>query len=186
MRKPKLSININKKHIIIACLTLILGISVYVNYAITNNAKLKPTDVLTGMEINEVYGNITYTNGETYSEYSSDDYFAQARLDKVTSRDEAVETLKMILGGGDITEEEIATYTESALTLSALIESESNIENLIKASGYQDCIVYLDGENASIVVKSDGLTSSEVASIKEILLSQVSVLSENIRIFEIK
>ncbi len=186
MRKPKLSININKKHIILTCLTLILGISVYVNYALTNNDGIKPTEVIQGIDVDEVYGETKYVNGTEYSEYSSDDYFAQARLDKMTSRDEAIETLKMILGGGDVTDEEIATYTESALTLSTLIESESVIENLIKAAGYEDCIVYLDGDNASIVVKSDGLTASQAASIKDILLSEVSVLAENIRIFEVK
>ena len=47
MRKPKLSINLNKRHIILACLTLMLGIAVYVNYALTGTA-LKPTDVVEG------------------------------------------------------------------------------------------------------------------------------------------
>ena len=186
MRKPKLSISINKKHIILACLTLLLGISVYVNYALTQNTTLKPTEVFDGIDVDSAYGEVKYVNGAEYSEYSSDDYFAQARIDKMTSRDEAVETLKMMLGGGDVTDEEIATYTESALTLSAMIESESTIENLIKASGFDDCVVYLDEDTASIVVKSDGLTASDAAPIKDILLSEVSVLAENIRIFEVK
>lgn len=186
MRKPKLSFNLNKRHVILACLTLMLGIAVYVNYALSGGSLLESTDVVEGIDLNEAYGEVRYVNGTEYSSYSSDDYFAQARLDKVTSRDEAVETLRMMLGGGDVTEEEIATYTESALTLSALIESESVIESLIKAAGYDDCVVYLDGENASIVVKTDGLSAAQAADIKDILLSEVSVLAENIRIFEVK
>lgn len=185
MRKPKLSINLNKRHVILACLTLMLGIAVYVNYALTGTA-LQPTDVVEGIDLNDSYGEVRYVNGTEYINYSSEDYFAQARLDKITSRDKAVETLTMMLGGGDVTEEEIATYTESALTLSALIESESTIESLIKAAGYEDCVVYLDGENASIVVKTDGLSAAQAADIKDILLSEVSVLAENIRIFEVK
>ena len=74
----------------------------------------------------------------------------------------------MVLGGGDITGEEIAAYTEDAVALSSLIESETVIEDLVKASGFEDCVVYLDGENASIVVKSDGLTPAQAAQIKEI------------------
>ena len=47
-------------------------------------------------------------------------------------------------------------------------------------------MVYLDGDNASIVVKSDGLTAAQAAQIKDILLSEVDVANENIRIFEVK
>ena len=92
----------------------------------------------------------------------------------------------MVLSGQDITQEEIAVYTEEAISLTALIESENVIESLIKAAGYDDCVVYLDNDNASIVVKTDGLTSSDAAEIKDILLSEVYVLNENIRIFEVK
>jgi len=73
-----------------------------------------------------------------------------------------------------------------AVNVSQLSESESKIESLIKAQGFEDCVVYLDGETASIVVRSDGLLSSEAAQIKDILLSEVEVASENIRIFEVE
>ncbi len=184
-RKLKLNFNLGKKHIILACLTLLLGIAVYANYELSKS-ELKPTDVVNGINMNSAYGELTYVNGTQVSDYSSDDYFAQARLNKLTSRDEAVETLKMVLGGGDITNEEMATYADDAMALSSQIESETVIEDLIKASGFEDCVCYLDGENASIVVKSDGLTSAQVAQIKDILLSEVKVLNENIRIFEVK
>ena len=57
---------------------------------------------------------------------------------------------------------------------------------MIKATGFEDCVVYLDDDNASIVVKSSGLTPAQAAQIKDILLSEVEVLNENIRIFEVK
>lgn len=176
---------INKKHIILACLTLLLGITVYANYRLST-IELPSTDVVSGVDITGSYGEVQYVNGTDVKNYSSEDYFAQARLDKLTSRDNAVETLKMVLSGQDITDEEIATYTMSAVTLSSLVESEATVENLILACGYEDCVVYLDGENASIVVKSDGLSPAQAAEIKDILLSEVSVENEKIRIFEVK
>lgn len=179
------NLRINKKHIILACLTLFLGITVYANYRLSNT-KIPTTDVMDNVDLSDTYGQVQYVNGTGLDSYSSEDYFAQARLDKLTSRDEAVETLKMVLEGQDITDEELAAYTMNAVTLSSLIESETAVENLIIASGYEDCVVYLDGTNASIVVKSDGLTASQAAEIKDILLSEVSVENENIRIFEVK
>ena len=165
----KLSFKFGKKQIILTCLTLLLAIAVYANYEMSKT-ELKPTEVVSGIDMTQAYGEVQYVNGTEIVDYSSEDYFAQARLNKLTSRDEAVETLKMVLGGGDITSEEIASYTEDAMTLSSLIESETVIEDLIKASGFEDCVVYLDGENASIVVKSDGLTAAQAAQIKDILL----------------
>ena len=52
--------------------------------------------------------------------------------------------------------------------------------------GYQDCIVYLDGEGARVVVQSDGLDAAQAAAIKDVILGEVSVATENIRIFEVK
>ncbi len=181
----KLNFKFGKKQIIITCLTLLLGIAVYANYELSKT-ELKPTEVMDGIDMSGEYGELQYVNGTGLETYSSEDYFAQARLNKLTSRDEAVETLQMMLSGGDITSEEMATYTEDAIALSTLIESETVIEDLIKASGFEDCVVYLDGENASIVVKSDGLTAAQAAQIKDILLSEVDVANENIRIFEVK
>lgn len=183
--KIKFNFKLGKKHIILACLTMLLGIAVYANYELSKT-ELKPTDVVSGIDMNGAYGELQYVNGTELSGYSSDDYFSQARINKLTSRDEAVETLKTVLGGGDVTGEEIATYTQDAMALSSLIERETTIEDLIKASGFEDCVVYLDGENASIVVKSEGLSVQQAAQIKEILLSEVDVLNENIRIFEVK
>lgn len=179
------SFKVNKKHIILACLTLLLGITVYANYRLSKT-KIPTTAVMDGVDLSDTYGEVQYVNGTELESYSSDDYFAQARLDKLSSRDEAVETLKMVLEGQDITDEEMAAYTLNAVTLSSLIESETTVENLIIASGYEDCVVYLDGTNASIVVKSDGLSAAQAAEIKDILLSEVDVANENIRIFEVK
>ncbi len=187
MRNFHRSVNfkVNKKHIILAGLTLLLGVTVYANYRLSK-PNIPTTDVISRDVSGETYGEVQYVNGTSLDSYSSEDYFAQARLDKITARDEAAETLKMVLEGQDITDEEVAAYTSSAINLSSLIESESAIENLILACGYDDCVVYLDGENASIVVKSDGLTAEQAAEIKDILLSKTQVESENIRIFEVK
>ena len=179
MKKPNLIIR--KNHIILACLTLILGIAIYLSYAFTQTGNdLAATDVLNS-DSGTNYGDAEFVNAD-----ESDDYFAQARLDKISKRDEVVQTLQTMLSGGDITDEEKAVLTQDAVNVSKLIESEGIVENLVKAQGFDDCVVYLDGTSANIVVKSEGLVPSEAAQIKDILLSQVSVSAENIKIFEVK
>ncbi len=180
MRKP--NIIIGKKHIILACLTLILGAAIYMNYAFST-AEQDITSADADMESTEA---VNYGDAAFVSSNGESDYFAQVRLARMTSRDEAVETLATILGGGDLSEEESASYTNEAVNLSRLSESESTIENLIKAQGFEDCVVYLNGTTANIVVKSEGLVPSEAAQIKDILLTEVTIPAENIRIFEVK
>ena len=189
MRKP--SLIIGKKHIILACLTLILGIAIYMNYAFSSVEDDISADTIAadGKEVVNSkeaanYGDAEFVNAEG-AEGADNDYFSQARMSRMTSRDEAVETLSSILSGGDLSDEEKATYTMEATELSKLSESESKIESLVMAQGFQECVVYLDGETASIVVKSEVLEAAQAAQIKDILLSEVTVPAENIRIFEV-
>lgn len=221
----KLSVIIGKKQIILSCLTLMLAIAVYVNYAMSDSkletAEVQPDEI--------TYGDTAFVNAQADSsakenekkededsaEESSNsasvegasvsaeiteedvaadvasaedaaDYFAQARLERTASRDESVATLQSILGGGDRTEDELVTDAIAAVETSKLIESESTIESLIKAMGYTDCIVYLDSESAKVVVQTEGLDAAQAAAIKDIILGEVSISAENIRIFEVK
>lgn len=200
MKKP--SLIIGKKHIILACLTLILGIAIYLNYAFAQSGKgLSATDAVNGKlqtaesvsadlppdsmdgakAEGENYGDASYVNSP-----SSADYFAQARLDKAAKREEAVTTLQAMLGGGDLTNEEVAVMQNDAVEISKMVQSEGVVEDLVKAQGFADCVVYLDADSANIVVKSEGLEPAQAAQIKDILLSQVTVPAENITIFEVK
>lgn len=183
MRKPNLIIG--KKHIILACLTLILGAAIYMNYAFASVDE-NESIIAAGTREEDTAEAANYGDAAFVSAEGESDYFAQVRIARMTSRDEAVETLSTILGGGDLSGEESATYTNEAMTLSQLSDSENTIESLIKAQGFEDCVVYLNGTTANIVVKSEGLVPSEAAQIKDILLTEVTIPAENIRIFEVK
>lgn len=181
MKKP--TIIIGKKQIIMTCLTLILAVAVYINYAASSGMSTNTEKAeLRNEEIR--YGETEFVNAG--AEPSVADYFAQARLDKLKDRDEAVQTLQTMIGGGDVTENEMVVNALDAVQVSKLIESEGTIESLIKAQGFQDCVAYLDGESAKIVVKTEGLDKAQAASIKEIILGETDVAAENIRIFEVK
>ncbi len=180
MKKP--SFIIGKKQIVLAGMTLMLGIAVYANYAVTSSGgEIKVTDKIQKPTVE--YGEAELVSADKNTE----DYFARARLDRMNARDEAKETLKTIINGGDATEEEKDVAAKEAAAMTGLMESESKIESLVKAAGFTDCVCYLDGDNANIVVKAgdDGLIASEAAAIKDILLSEVSIPNENIRIFDV-
>ncbi len=182
MKKP--SIIIGKKQIIMSCLTLMLAAAVYINYA-SAPSPARENKILTVADTGETvnYGETEFVNAEAEP---VNDYFAQARLDKMNNRDEAVQTLQSIIGGGDVTEDEMVVNALDAVEVSKLIQTEGTIESLIKAQGFEDCVAYLDGETAKVVIKTEGLDKAQAASIKEIILDESEVSVENIRIFEVK
>lgn len=219
MKKP--SFIIGKKQVILSCLTLMLAIAVYVNYAMSDGkletAQVQSKDSVTygdtafvNAEASQaerdpaeeaetddetsgaysVNGDAEETAAEVEAEYtaagSAENYFAQARLERTSSRDESVAALQSMLGGGDRTEDELVTDAIAAVETSKLIESESTIESLIQAQGYSNCIVYLGGDSAKVVVQTEGLDAAQAAAIKDVILGEVSVPAENIRIFEVK
>ena len=66
------------------------------------------------------------------------------------------------------------------------MELETKIESIIKAKGFDDCIVYISGDYADVMVQTDGLLQTEAALIKEAIIQETAVPVENISIVEVK
>ena len=190
-KRRRINLIIGKKQIIIVGLTLILGVAIYINYLVgTNMTSDSPVSADEEASSAGVYGEEQFvSNGDTSpsaEQLSTDAYFAQARLDKMESRAEAIEVLQSIYAGGDSTETELAVFAQDAAALSGYIESETKIENVLKAQGFEEVLCYLSDNGASVIVKTDGLSTAQAAQIKNALLSEVDIPAEKITILEIK
>ena len=64
------------------------------------------------------------------------------------------------------------------------IENESNIETLIEAKGFEECIAVISDGKATVIVQTDGLLASEVAQINEIVYEQSGILPTELKIIE--
>ena len=189
MRKPNLIIG--KKQIILASLTLVLGIAVYMNYvfAEVGNDIAADAEIQSAADTQVNYGDAAFVGADSSDpaepvSAGASDYFAQARLSRMTSRDDAVQTLSAILGGGDLTEEENAAYTMEAVNLSQLSESESKVESLIRAQGFEDCVVFLQNGECNVVVKVKESDPNNAVVIKDIVAGQAGVSYDKIKIVE--
>ena len=81
--------------------------------------------------------------------------------------------------------------SESAMQLEDIVQtalSEAQIESLIIAKGYADCVAYMTGEGISVAVSSPegGLQSSDVAVIADVVMSQSSYTLDTIRVVEVQ
>ena len=102
-------------------------------------------------------------------------YFAEAKLSRTRSRDEAADALSEMLADASLEADQKAELAMKAAELSQSIEIEGKIENLIKAKGFDECMVYYDTDRVDIVVKTEGLTDEEVMQMRDIAIRETSV-----------
>ena len=180
---------IGKKQIILSALVLALSIAVYINwqYAQTDG-KLEPTSVLEGASAVSAPadGETQEVDADMDVESYGEAYFAEAKLNRTKSRDEAVETLTAMLQDAQLSSEQKAELALRAADLAESIEVEGKIENLIKAKGFAECMVYYDTDQLDVIVRSDGLSEVEAAQIWDVILGEVDLPEGNISIVEVK
>ena len=116
------------------------------------------------------------------------DYFAAVRLSRQQARDSALNLLQeaMAYTQGDSTKD-----VESAAELEDIVQtalSEAQIESLIIAKGYTDCVAYMSGEGISVAVAAPegGLQQQDVAVIADIVIAQSEYDLEDIRVVEVQ
>ena len=174
----KLNVLIGKRHLILMGLVVVLGVAVYLNWEFSDS------NLSLGSDDDKVYGE-TQETGVQITE-SSDEYFVEARLNRQKNRDEALETVQTMLDDATLTDAQKKEITEKATEIAEYSKCENDIEELVKAKGYKECVAFIDGETASVVVSTGGLSDSQAAQIFEIVENKSKINSENINIVEIK
>ena len=114
------------------------------------------------------------------------DYFAEARVNRQQTRDEAIELLKSITGDQNNSEDVKKKAADDLAAIAATMEKEASIETLVKAKGFEDCLVVLSDDTVSVMVKTSGLEAQQVAQIKEIVIAETALPGSSIKIIEIK
>ncbi len=117
------------------------------------------------------------------------DYFAAVRLSRQQARDSAVNLLQDAMAYA--TADEGGKELESAMELEEIVQtalSEAQIESLIVAKGYADCVAYMSGEGISVAVSAPegGLQQTDVAVIADIVMTQSAYTLDDIRVVEVQ
>lgn len=183
-----------KKNMIAAAILVTVCAGIYVNWLYTeDNAAASLEDAL---NVEKVMSDDTLVLSEDMAAIASGeevsttatDYFAAVRLSRQQARDNAVNLLQEAMaysgedGGKDV---------ESAAELEDIVQtalSEAQIESLVIAKGYADCVAYMSGEGISVAVSSPegGLQQSDVAVIADIVMTQSDYSLDDIRVVEVQ
>lgn len=173
-----MSMVINRRHIILAALVVALGLAIFLNYKLSGNNITSTTTNL---------GDAEYVANQSVSDVNSSesDFFASARLTRSQNRDTAEEVLKSVTENSSATEEERKQANETINQIAKDINTEGQIETLIKAKGFPDCVCLINDGTASVVVKpktSNSLSANDTAQIFDIVISQTKLPKSSIKI----
>ena len=113
------------------------------------------------------------------------DYFAKARMDREEGHSRAVETLNTLMQNEGSDEAARASAESQVSQIAKNSDMEIMLENLIKAKGFSDAVVYIGEESIHVVVRTDGLTPQEVSVIQEIVMSETGCAADKIKIVEV-
>ena len=102
--------------------------------------------------------------------------------------DEAMDSIQKALKSASLSTEEKKEYTSQLTGNLADLNAENEIETLVKAKGFADCLCFLQSGRADLTVMTSGdaLTAAQVAQIRDIVLSKSSVTAQNITVVEVK
>ncbi len=172
---------IGKRNFVLILCVFGIGVAVYLNFLLFNSSGTDVPYGTSNMEDNYSADDVAASNS------ASDDlenYFASTLLDRQRARDEAIEVLRTVVASSEALE---TTKTQALADISVIamdIERESNIETLVKAKGFEECIAVISGNTVNVIVKTDGLLPGEVAQIKEIVYEQTGTEPVNVKIIE--
>lgn len=165
------------KSAIVASCALLIGLAVYLNYRWFYD----PTSSLGYGENNmeDNYSDSQTTGGDTQSETN---YFTSTALDRQEARDEALDVLKLVTESEESSEEARAEASAKISQIAVDIQNEANIESLVKAKGFEECVAVISDGAVSVIVSAETLQASEAAQILTIVYETTGISPEKISI----
>ncbi len=184
-----------KKNMVAAAVLVTVCAGIYVNWLYTEE------NTATGLEdtlnVEKVMSDDTLVLSEDMAAIAAGedvsttatDYFSAVRLSRQQARDSAVNLLQEAMAYEGTREG--TKDVESSMELEQIVQtalSEAQIESLIIAKGYTDCVAYMSGEGISVAVASPegGLQQEDVAVIADIVMTQSEYSMDSIRVVEVQ
>ena len=121
----------------------------------------------------------TQTNAQTSTD---DDYFTKSNLERDTMYSQMLESYENILNSTNSLETQKQSATDEIKRINDTKNSIMICENLIQTKGFENSIIFVNGDSISVIIKSDELTQEEVAQIQNIISREMNAEIENIHI----
>lgn len=179
-----------KKNLVAAGVLVTVCAGIYLNWLYSGSQNTKDlTDTLDAQKVMSddmlvLDGSLVEVGGDELDTMT--DYFAAVRLSRQQARDSAVTLLQEAMAYGEANE-----VTTSSAQLEQIVQTalcEAQIESLVIAKGYTDCVAYMNDKGISVAVAAPegGLQDTDVALIADIVMSQSDLSMPEIFVVEVQ
>ena len=177
-----------KRNVVVATMAVLVCAAVALNWKFSGQEAVQNAEEAG----TKILGEATLVSGqesgaaETVDEtavYTGSDYFASARLTRQQARDNAISLLQEAAGQENAGEEAASEASRAIAVLAGYTMQEAQVENLVTAKGYKECVAFMGDDGISIVVAKDGeLTEADVAKITDIAVSETGLSVADVKI----
>jgi stage III sporulation protein AH len=174
-----------KKNLVAAALLVTVCVGIYANWTYTEDQQTVGLEDT--LDAEKVMSEELMVMGESMEpvQNTASDYFAAVRLSRQEARDSAVALLQEAMAYGEQTDTDASNKELENIVQTALCEAQ--IESLVIAKGYTDCVAYIasDGISVAVAAPEDGLQQEDVAVIADIVMNQTEYDLDKIRVVEV-
>ena len=169
-------LKIGKRNAIVAASILLIGVAVWLNWMLFTGSAGDP-DGYDGYD--QPSGTVQETPDTNVSQGT---YFSATQVSRQRARDEAIEVLQSVADNVDADETVRAEALAGITAIAEEMQKEADIESLITAKGFEQCVAVLNGNSISIVVSADSLQAAQIAQINEVVYSQTGITPSGVTI----
>ena len=195
-----------KRNAVVAAIALVVCAAVYLNWSYEQEAgKTLGESTLVGSEDPLLGGGAgdpsssaaedgTQAEGDQSgtgtdaAQSTGSNYFSTARLNRQQSRDSALALLQDAAAREDADETVKEQVNTTIQTMADYTVTEAQIENLVVAKGYADCVAFI-GENSlslAVAAPEGGLTEADTAKIVDVVNQAAGYTADQIKIIEVE
>lgn len=140
----------------------------------TNNNNTNP--------INNTLNTTEENTIQTSSANNNSEYFAKSKLERDTMYSQMLESYDKVLNSSNALETQKQTATQEITKINETKNSIMICENLIKTKGFENSIIFVNGDSISVIVGASEIKQEEVAQIQNIISRELKAKVENIHI----
>ena len=172
-----------KRNAVVLAVLVLVGTSVYLNWRYADN--VAETGKMLGQATLVNQNDQTGAPEDGAGALVSDNYFDTARLSRQQARDSAISMLQEAEMDENASEDVLNEASRTLQVLASYTVAEAQIESLVTAKGYEDCVVFMGEDSCSVVVADpDGVDSTDAARIKDIVIAETGYTASQIKIME--
>ena len=148
-----------------------------VNEAVNNTTNNTEND-----KTENTINNTVATSSTTAKTTNNGDYFKTSKLERDTMYSQMIETYEKVLNSDNSLETQKQSATDEIKKINDTKNSIMICENLIQTKGFENSVVFVNGESVSVIIEASELSKEQVAQIQNIISREMNAKAENIHI----